>query len=77
MMIASFGMKISKSIDVNRFYISKYFIDSTNKPYYTKPHGARWYNFERLTQTDDYRRAAVASTHIVQSVHPIARWKAK
>ena len=38
---------------------------------------ARWYNFETLPQMDDLRRAAVESAHIVQSVHPIARWEAK
>ena len=37
----------------------------------------RWYNFETLSQTDDFCRAAVESVHIVQSVHLIARWKAK
>ena len=37
----------------------------------------RWYNFETLSQTDDFCRAAVESVHIVQSVQPIARWKAK
>ena len=34
-------------------------------------------DFETLPQTDDFRRAAVESTHSVQSVRPIARWKAK
>ena len=38
---------------------------------------AHWYNFETLPQTDDCRRAAVESAHMVQSVHPIARWKAE
>ena len=38
--------------------------------------GASWYHFETLPQTDDFRRAAVESTHTVQSVKPIARWKA-
>ena len=37
----------------------------------------RWYNFETIPQTDDFRRAAVKSAHIVQSVHQIARWNAK
>ena len=39
---------------------------------------ARWYNYEKLPQTDDFRRATVESVHIrFQSVHPLARWKAK
>ena len=38
---------------------------------------ARWYNFETLPLTDDFRRVAVESTHIVQTVHPIPLWKAK
>ena len=38
---------------------------------------ARWYNFETLPQTDDFRRATVESAQIVQSVHSIARLKAK
>ena len=37
----------------------------------------RWYNFETLPQTDDFHRATVKSAQIVQSVHPIARWKAE
>ena len=34
-------------------------------------------NFETLPQTDDFRRAATESAQIGQSVHLIARWKAK
>ena len=37
----------------------------------------RWYNFETLPQTDDFRLATVESAHIVQSVHAIARLEAK
>ena len=37
----------------------------------------QWYNFETLPQTDDFRRTAVESAHIVQSIHLIARWEAK
>ena len=35
----------------------------------------RWYNFETLPQTDDFRWAAGESVHIGQSVNPIANWK--
>ena len=38
---------------------------------------ARWHNFETLPQTDGFHRAAVESSYIVQSVHPIAHWKAE
>ena len=34
----------------------------------------RWYNYETLPQTDDFRRATVETAHIV---HSIAREKAK
>ena len=37
----------------------------------------RWYNFGTLRKSDDFRRVAVESVDIVQSVDPIARWKAK
>ena len=36
------------------------------------PTGARWYNFETLSQSDNFRRTTVESVHIVQLVH-IAR----
>ena len=43
----------------------------------TPGNSTRWYTFETLPQTDDFRRVAVESAHIVRSVHPIDRWKAK
>ena len=43
----------------------------------TQTLGTRWYNFETLPQTDDFRRVTVESVHTVQSVDPIARWNAK
>ena len=33
---------------------------------------ARWYNYERLSKSDVFRRRAVASVYIIQSVRPMA-----
>ena len=38
---------------------------------------SRWYKNERLPKSDDFRRSAVATTHIIQSGHMMACWKAK
>ena len=37
----------------------------------------RWYKYERLPKSDDFRPPAVESVQIIQSDHSIARWEAK